>query len=550
MDDIEKLLSDVRDIYNKGIIKNRLSQFKINNFRKFQKESELNFTFPLTVIVGKNGSGKTTIMKAIKLLSRDRIPQEEFFETAIDDGGFKNVNILYILEGKKLNYKRLRENEWGKEGEIPQNYEVTYIQTKNMIGATDKSLLYDNIGKKPSKIQKVEYIIKQSKKITQNTSSKSQRKQRYFLGQKAIDNINFILQDDISSIEVINHKYFNGTWGISVIFNNNGQYSEYNSGSGEFVISRLVDQIQKVSSNSLLLIDEPEISLHPGAQKRLIRYILDVIKVKKIQVIITTHSTSLIEDLPKESIKCLRKFENGIEIEENVFFKNAFLELESNIMKKYIIVEDSLAKEIVQRILKEENMAEFFQIDFYPGGASNIKKHTLLTYSKTGINNRFILFDGDQKKGCIPDFSQILKINKTKKFFEDILKEVVNIEENKFEWGIDGNSKQGRTNSNQKLILMESYLNYYRDNVFFLPHQIPEDIIYDENFLNLSLDIENLQELAYAKNSKEKIKLFSEKSNVKISTIEDLLISRFIKRKNDDYRDILNIFKLINERRD
>ena len=122
MDDIEKLLSDVRDIYNKGIIKNRLSQFKINNFRKFQKESELNFTFPLTVIVGKNGSGKTTIMKAIKLLSRGRIPQEEFFETAIDDGGFKNVNILYILDGKKLNYKRLRENEWGKEGEIPQNY--------------------------------------------------------------------------------------------------------------------------------------------------------------------------------------------------------------------------------------------------------------------------------------------------------------------------------------------------------------------------------------------------------------------------------------------
>ena len=87
-DSIEFATNTINGMYAKGVLKNRLSQLRIHSFRRFAKESELNFTFPLTVIVGKNGSGKTTVMKAIKLLSNHQIPQSEFFETVIDDGGF------------------------------------------------------------------------------------------------------------------------------------------------------------------------------------------------------------------------------------------------------------------------------------------------------------------------------------------------------------------------------------------------------------------------------------------------------------------------------
>ena len=77
---IEKLTSDVEMMFEKGIIKNRLSQVKIHSFRKFEEDSELNFTFPLTVIVGKNGSGKTTVMKAIKLLSGKKYHKMNFLK--------------------------------------------------------------------------------------------------------------------------------------------------------------------------------------------------------------------------------------------------------------------------------------------------------------------------------------------------------------------------------------------------------------------------------------------------------------------------------------
>ncbi|WP_396631538.1 AAA family ATPase, partial [Lysinibacillus sp. D4B1_S16] len=44
-----------------------------------------------------------------------------------------------------------------------------------------------------------------------------------------------------------------------------------------------------------MLLDEPEVSLHPGAQARIKYLILELIKKKKIQVIISTHSTIFVE---------------------------------------------------------------------------------------------------------------------------------------------------------------------------------------------------------------------------------------------------------------
>lgn len=548
-DSIEKLISTVGTMFERGIIKNRLTQIKIHSFRKFAEESELNFTFPITVIVGKNGSGKTTVMKAIKLLSKNKIPQDEFFETVIDDGGFQNTNISYTLDGQVFQYKRIRQNEWGKDGTIPDKFNITYIQPKTMVGAIDKSFLYDDIGKNTARIQKVEYVIKQSKKLKQNPRSTSERKQRHFLNNNAIEATNYILQGNIKSIEVVRHKYYSGTWGTSIIFNDGNQYSEYNAGSGEFLIASMVDQIQRVPSESVLLLDEPEVSLHPGAQKRLICYIFEIIKEKKIQVIITTHSTSIVEKLPKTAIKCFRKIENNIiVIEEQVFFQNAFLELESDIIdKKHIIVEDDMAKKIIEQILKVEGLNELVQVEFYPGGASNIKKYTILTYAKTQVVNRYIIFDGDQRKKEIPDFSRIPEVDKTENYLKDVFKMAVGISADKVDWGVDANRKAGRSNTQQKTELIFGYLEYFKKNVYFLPQIIPEDIIYDEARLKIILGEDGFPDVSREKDAKQKLKKIADEMGQDISAIEYQLIYWFVKQKNSDYQQILEILKGIIE---
>lgn len=57
-------------------------------------------------------------------------------------------------------------------------------------------------------------------------------------------------------------------------------YSEANAGSGEIAVVQLVRRIEKARDYSLVLLDEPEVSLHPGAQENLKEYLLEAIKTK------------------------------------------------------------------------------------------------------------------------------------------------------------------------------------------------------------------------------------------------------------------------------
>ena len=66
---------------------------------------------------------------------------------------------------------------------------------------------------------------------------------------------------------IIEHKFFHN-WGISVIFRTNHlDYSEAFAGSGEVSVATIVHKIINAQENSLILLDEPEVSLHPRAQK-------------------------------------------------------------------------------------------------------------------------------------------------------------------------------------------------------------------------------------------------------------------------------------------
>lgn len=423
-------------------------------------------------------------------------------------------------------------NKWGKEGDLPNDLNIIFIQPKTMVGAIDKSL---------------EYVIKQSEKVLQNPKSNSERKQRHELSKNAVQILNWILQKNIKKVEVIRHKYYSGTWGTSVIFNDGNQYSEYNAGSGEFLIAYMVDKIERLNQNCLLLLDEPEVSLHPGAQKRLMCYILEVIKKKKLQVVITTHSTNIVEYLPKKAIKCFRKIENEfILIEQDVIYQHAFIELEADIPnKKHIIVEDDMAKNILDKIIQAENLNGLLQVGYYPGGASNIKKYTLLTYSKTSVPNRFFILDRDQKKEDIPNFENILEKDKTEPYLKDVFYKSVGIKADKLEWCIDANSQKGRCNEEQKKKLLFLYLEYFKKHVYFLPKKIPEDIVFDVGRLKVLLGEEDFPDISEEEHSKAKIKKISDVTREDVHTIENYLIYWFIKSKNEDYQTILSILKQI-----
>jgi predicted ATP-binding protein involved in virulence len=58
----------------------------------------------------------------------------------------------------------------------------------------------------------------------------------------------------------------------------------------------LYELIFNTKENTVLLIDEPEISLHITWQKEFVKDLIKIIKLQKIQVIIATHAPSIIND--------------------------------------------------------------------------------------------------------------------------------------------------------------------------------------------------------------------------------------------------------------
>lgn len=334
------------------------------------------------------------------------------------------------------------------------------------------------------------------------------------------------------------------------MFSDGRDYSEFNSGSGEFIMATTVKRINRLPNNSILLLDEPEISIHPGAQKRFIKYLLKKILSKKLQIIISTHSPSIVEDLP--SI-CIKNFfvnaNDNQEIMENVNYLEAFYNLEYSVGKKNIIVEDELAKRILNRVLEEENYKNIVDANYYPGGAESVKTLLITAYSKSEVNDKYIVFDGDKYLRDLANYEDIPEKYKTLDFYSEEFKSVTGVNSSTIKWGIDGN-KEHRNKTQQETQLKNlliKYLDFYKSNVFFFPGKIPEEIIFDMDYTKVVFPYIDLNIIESTINFKEKFAKVAQFSGIDIKSLTELYIANFVRRKKQslNYKSIKALIEKI-----
>lgn len=66
------------------------------------------------------------------------------------------------------------------------------------------------------------------------------------------------------------------------------------------------------ANNSIILIDEPEISMHPGWQQKIVKVYRNI--GENNQVIIATHSPHVVASVPKESVRLLKREKGKISV--------------------------------------------------------------------------------------------------------------------------------------------------------------------------------------------------------------------------------------------
>lgn len=131
------------------------------------------------------------------------------------------------------------------------------------------------------------------------------------------------------------------------------RYSENNMGFGEGRVFYTVTSLETAPEQSLFILEEPETSLHEHAQYEFAKYLLDVCIRRKHQIIITTHSRSILSALPRESRKLLYREGSTVKVSDRTSTAEAAGVLSLGMSQgKIILVEDIKAKFLLTEIIR------------------------------------------------------------------------------------------------------------------------------------------------------------------------------------------------------
>lgn len=306
----------------------KIKSFKIENHYLFKNTevkffNENNEILKTIVLAGVNGSGKTTLLSLIyNVLSSEINGQDSEIMLSVDDEetelikrslGIKIENDKYfnIAKEQKNNF----ENNFSWNGEnkyIPRivflpteiNFSNLEVKTRNYKPTENFSLYIDQktINDVPSYL--VSLVNTEIFKYEDLPIKEAIR--------KICDEINTMFKLLDIDVEMVGVKKDENN--LPIFKNKFGGEFDINSlssGEKQLFIRAMTLKMLDIN-NSIILIDEPEISLHPKWQQKIVKVYEGI--GENNQIIIATHSPHIVSSIKSESLKLLVKSNKGIDI--------------------------------------------------------------------------------------------------------------------------------------------------------------------------------------------------------------------------------------------
>jgi predicted ATPase len=331
-----------------------ITHIRFPRFKNIADGTRIDFTFPVTALVGSNGSGKTSVLNALYGAPAGQSTGQYWFSTKIDpieegEGspsrfiyGHLNADLNDVVETRKARVRKTRyglpdPNYWeptkesngdgmvepvlkvdkvyggrAKDRWNPVSRKVLYINFRKELSAFDK---YFYFGKDPiphappkkgakvsplrisSKMDQVRQDAELLAQVIESGDTSVMRRghkvatENRLLDKAELSMVSYVLGREYEEARWIRHRLFKGDGGLSVVFKTeHGRYSEAFAGSGEVAVTSCVVQVLAASQGTLVLLDEPEVSLHPGAQERLLAFLSKMAR---------TNSPHLVTALPQ-----------------------------------------------------------------------------------------------------------------------------------------------------------------------------------------------------------------------------------------------------------
>lgn len=353
----------------------------LRGIRKLRVE----FRYPLTVLCGKNGSGKSTVLALAALAfhsqqghfplnakhqgpGRTHYTFRDFFFQGPGDPPTTGVTISWEYRKESVTSLTItkQSKKWMRYDRRPGR-PVHYIGVARSVPAVEQNVLRIHFGRYTGLA----------------TANK--------LAPEYVRRLGHIMSRPYDeAIVLASSKYSVRQCSSSA------RYSSFNMGTGEDVLLTLFHVLQNTPQGSLLVIEEIETGLHPEAVARLARHLQEIILEKTLQVVTSTHSQHFLDAVPRVARVLLERSGNEHHVVSAPTTRLALgVMLGQPQPELTVYCEDVFSELLIRAALPSEFRR---RVQIVPVGSKGELAKTAAFHIRSGAKGRaLIVWDGDVK---------------------------------------------------------------------------------------------------------------------------------------------------------
>ena len=309
----------------------KIRNLYIENYKIF-KDFKIDFTYKdkaqnIVAVAGINGSGKTTLFKdfIFKIFANYSISKNDYIEIEYQDNA-KQEN--FRIDANISNFADNKNQQFRNDTLSSEFKNIIYLQA----GTTDKKTAKETI------IKFVDSLVFEKDKKSSEA---------YYIIQQILDKIfqGFDLQIKFKGLDRNREVIFKND------LSDNIKIEDLSAGEQELITKTLSLYLADIK-DTVILIDEPEGSLHPKWQSRITDIYKEFADKNNNQIIFATHSPHIISSLKKEQIRVLIKDTNTIKVIDN-FYGSYGWKIDKILLEIFRL--NSLRTPIIENKLKDIN---------------------------------------------------------------------------------------------------------------------------------------------------------------------------------------------------
>lgn len=359
----------------------RVEWLEISGLRGWSGQP-IRFDFPLVAISGENGAGKSTILQAIAAIYKTQeetiknLYATQFFPDSPWDK-IKDAIIKYQLREGEGQHKsgtlRKRTDRW-RELPSRRDRHVLYLDLKRIQALTSRPGY---------------------RRIAKALNTEAQRRE---MSKEIVDRLSTVCGRTYDGAALALSNVDNNRW-VPVASYRGQQYSGFHHGAGELALIEVLST--PMPKYCMILIDEFETSLHPRAQRRLLRELAEICRKLELQIVLTTHSPYVLEELPPEGRMYVMNQGDSKTVVTGVSPSFALTQMDDEPHPELdIYVEDVSAKILLEEIIVATKRDLIRRCAIVPFGTANVG----YALGQMISENRFlrptlVYLDADQKPG-------------------------------------------------------------------------------------------------------------------------------------------------------